>query len=164
MKRALFLGRFQPFHRGHLVDVEKASSENHEVVIVIGSAQHNNTTENPFSVKEREEMINRTLKANNISNYKIITVDDINNDDEYVEHVNQFVPEYESVYTHNDLTKKLFGEKNYKIVWVKLINNISATKIRNRIMKNENWKELLPKEVSDYLEEINGIERIKKIK
>lgn len=163
MKRALFLGRFQPFHKGHLVDVEKASNENDKVVIVIGSSQYSNTIDNPFSVRERGEMINRTLKANNISNYKITAVDDINNDDEYVEHVDKFVPEYESVYTHNNLTKKLFGEKNYKIVWVDLINDISATKIRDRIINNKNWKELLPKEVVNYLEEIKGVERIKEI-
>ena len=46
--RALFIGRFQPFHNGHL-NVIKTLLENHkEVVVVIGSAQEENTAENPF--------------------------------------------------------------------------------------------------------------------
>jgi len=160
MTTALFLGRFQPFHLGHLEDVKRASKENHKVIIVIGSSQHTNTTDNPFSADEREEMIQRVLKASNISNYIIIQIEDILNDDEYVDYVESSVPLYDNVYTHNELTKKLFEEKN-KIVWVDLINSISATKIRDRVLNNENWKELVPKQVSDFLEEINGIKRIK---
>jgi len=162
MATALFLGRFQPFHRGHLEDVKRASGENDKVIIVIGSAQHSNTKENPFSAEERKEMIEITLKANNITNYEIIAVDDINSDDEYVGHVEKFIPKCQSVYTHNTLTKKLFG-KRYRIVWVELFRNINSTDIRERIIKNKEWQDLVPGEVVSYFEEINGTERIRKI-
>ena len=56
-KRGLFLGRFQPFHLGHLDVIKQALKMVDELVIVIGSAQYSHTFENPFTDSEREEMI-----------------------------------------------------------------------------------------------------------
>ena len=39
MSRALFIGRFQPFHNAHLADIKKILKENDEVLIAIGSSQ-----------------------------------------------------------------------------------------------------------------------------
>jgi nicotinamide-nucleotide adenylyltransferase len=40
LRRGLLIGRFQPFHIGHLKAIEQATSENDEVIIGIGSAQY----------------------------------------------------------------------------------------------------------------------------
>ena len=39
MKRALFIGRFQPFHKAHLSDVKLALKECDKIIIAIGSSQ-----------------------------------------------------------------------------------------------------------------------------
>lgn len=160
--KALFLGRFQPFHNAHLVDIKRILKEVDEIVILIGSAQHSNTKENPFSIEERKEMIKRTLDKNNIKNYRLIIVDDIRDNGGWVEHCEKFIPRCDVVYTANSLTKKLFSEK-YKVVELKFIRGITATEIRKRILKNKNWKELVPEEAAKYIEGIKGVERIKSI-
>lgn len=162
-KIGLFIGRFQPFHKAHLLDIKLALKECNKIIIAIGSSQESATKDNPFSYEERKDMIEAALKAHKILNYDIIPVPDINNDREWVDHVKKLIPEFDIVYTGNDFTEELFKEKNIKLKKIKLIPDISATEIRKRILKGNDWKELVPKEVADYIEKIDGIERIKEI-
>jgi nicotinamide-nucleotide adenylyltransferase len=161
MKTVLFIGRFQPFHKAHLSDVKLALKECDKVIIAIGSSQESLTKENPFSYEEREQMIEKTLKAHNIFDYDIIPVPDVNDDEKWVDHVLKIVPKFDIVYTGNDFTEKLFNEKNIEVRKIELIPDINATEIRDRIVKGNNWKELVPEEIAEYVEKIDGIERIK---
>ena len=71
---ALLVGRFQPFHLGHLRLIQTLEKRENlgKLIIGIGSAQFKNTPENPFSFDERKEMITKSL---NISiNYKIVKI------------------------------------------------------------------------------------------
>ena len=62
-KKILFIGRFQPFHKGHLGTLEKIAKVEDvgEIVIGIGSSDQSFTSYNPFTVEEREEMIRSSL-------------------------------------------------------------------------------------------------------
>lgn len=108
-------------------------------------------------------MIEKTLKANKILDYDIIPVPDVNDDKKWVEHVKKVVTEFDIVYTGNNFTEKLFEEKDIKVRKIELIPKINATEIRKRILHGNDWKELVPKEVADYVEKIGGIERIKEV-
>jgi len=61
ISRGILVGRFQPFHLGHLSAVRDASREVDELVIVIGSSQKSHEFRNPFTAGERIEMIRETL-------------------------------------------------------------------------------------------------------
>ncbi len=161
MKTALFIGRFQPFHNAHLSDIKLALKECNSVIIAIGSSKEANTKANPFSYEERKEMIEKTLKAHKILNYDIIPVPDINDDEQWADYVKKIVPKFDVAYTGNDFTEKLFNEKGIKVRKIKLIPNINATEIRKRILEKNDWKDLVPKEVAQYIQNINGTERIK---
>ncbi len=54
---AVIIGRFQPFHDGHVSVVKRALELATEVVVVIGSANQPRTIKNPFTVAERMAMI-----------------------------------------------------------------------------------------------------------
>jgi len=163
MNRGLFIGRFQPFHLGHLQDIINAFKEVDELVIGIGSSNEKHTKYNPFSVEERIEMIDLVLPNNNISNYTIFPIPDLHDDKKWVEHVETLVPKFDIVYTGNKWTEKCFKGK-YKVKRVNMLKGVSSTIIRNRILNNKNWEKIVPKEVVGYISKINGVERVKKIK
>ena len=51
------IGRFQPFHLGHLEAVNFALSKVEQLYIAIGSSNKSNQPRNPFTVEERKQMI-----------------------------------------------------------------------------------------------------------
>ncbi len=54
---AVFIGRFQPFHSGHLDVVKNGLSLAEKLIIVVGSSNAAPTIKNPFSFEERQEII-----------------------------------------------------------------------------------------------------------
>ncbi|MDP3765158.1 MAG: nicotinamide-nucleotide adenylyltransferase [Nanoarchaeota archaeon] len=161
MKRALFIGRFQPFHNAHLIDIEKVLKEVDEIIIAIGSSQAKNTLENPFSYNERKNMIIKTLKNHKIKNYKVCRVPDLYNDKKWVEYIKKNLPSYEFVYSGNPWTLRCFKKFDSKVKKIKLFKGVSSTIIREMMTHNRNWKRLVPKEIADYIGKINGVKRIK---
>lgn len=53
----VFIGRFQPFHNGHLHIIKEAAKRADRVIVVLGSAHSSRSLRNPFTFKERAEMI-----------------------------------------------------------------------------------------------------------
>ena len=53
----VYIGRFQPFHNGHLETVKKALEAGKELIFVIGSANAAATPVNPFPALDRQDMI-----------------------------------------------------------------------------------------------------------
>jgi len=166
-KLGLVIGRYQPFHFGHLQVIQEilTDPECSELVIAIGSAQESHTLENPFTAGERILLIDRVLKNLGINNYFLIPIPDLNRYAVWVAHVESLVPAIDVVYTNNSLTKRLFSERGYKVKSPKLYDRkkYSGTKIRQMIINNEPWQELVPAEVGEIISKINGIERLKEL-
>jgi nicotinamide-nucleotide adenylyltransferase len=163
--KALFLGRFQPFHIGHLKVISEIVKEAEYVVIAMGSAQLSHSKENPFTAGERYSMISRTLNAEAIENYHIVPIEDLNRYSLWVAHVVSHVPNFDVVYAHNPLSIRLFKEGGYEVVKLELHNPklFSATEIRRRMIAGENWRDLVPKEVGQVIDEIKGVERLREL-
>lgn len=162
--KALFIGRFQPFHNGHFKVVKSITEKYDTVIIGIGSSQYKNTKDNPFSADERKKMIEATLKNNDIRNYRIVLIPDIHNPPRWVDHVLSIVSDFDIVIANDDFTKKLFTDKNFKVEETQLYNRgeYAGEEIRKKILNNKSWEEFLPGEVTKIIQEIKGIERIKK--
>lgn len=56
-----YIGRFQPFHLGHLMVIREALQQSERLVILIGSANQPRTPKNPWSYDERVTMIKGAL-------------------------------------------------------------------------------------------------------
>ncbi len=164
-KRALFVGRFQPFHNGHLHAIVEILEKADELIIIVGSAQMSHEPDNPFTAGERLEMIKYALDAAGISRsrYMLIPIPDAPAHRVWVSQVESQTPRFEVVYTNQPLTRRLLIEAGYEVQGIELHkrNIYEATEIRRRILDGENWADLVPSEVYSYVGEIDGEGRIR---
>jgi nicotinamide-nucleotide adenylyltransferase len=163
--KALFIGRFQPFHKGHLEVIKHLSEAYDKILIGIGSSQYSNALDNPFSSDERVLMIKESLKKEKITNYKIVLIPDIHNPPKWVDHVLSITDDFDVVISNNLLTKKLFEEKGFKVKETLLFNKkeYSGKEIRKRISEDESWEHLVPKSCVQIIKKIEGYKRIKNL-
>ncbi len=160
--RALYIGRFQPYHLGHHAVIAQIASEVDEVIICIGSAQRSHELENPFTAGERYLMISKSLRDDDIFNFYIVPVLDVNRNAIWVSHVESLIPPVDVVYTNNSLIERLFEERGYKVHVPLLFNRkeYSGSEIRKRMLNKANWKVLVPEAVTEVIEEIDGLSRM----
>lgn len=162
MEKALFIGRFQPFHLGHMQAFNEISGK-YRVIIAVGSAQESRTIANPFTAGERIDMI---LRAVGLNNALCMPVPDINNNALWVSHVKSLLPEFDFVFSANPLVKMLFEEAGFDVKEQSLFKQeiYSGTEIRRRIFLGEEWKSLVPAEVYEFIKSIDGEKRIRALK
>ncbi|MEK6891976.1 MAG: nicotinamide-nucleotide adenylyltransferase [Nanoarchaeota archaeon] len=160
MTRAIFIGRFQPFHNAHLVDVRNILKKADEIIIAIGSSQEKNTKENPFSYNERKGMITKTLKNNKVKNFKIYPVPDLYDDYKWTSYILENLPKFEDAYSGNEWTIRCFRKHKINAHKIKLIKGISSTIIRKMVVNNKNWEKLVPEEIYTCIKKIKGETRI----
>lgn len=165
VKRGLFVGRFQPFHNGHLQVIKDILKEMDEIVIVIGSAQYSHYLDNPFTAGERATMIRRALDEGKGSASKtwIIPVADVHVHMLWVAKVVGYTPKFSIVYSNEPLTRRLFSEAGHKVKSIPFHKRTiySSTEIRQRMLTNEDWRTLVPKSIATYIQEIDGVERLR---
>lgn len=92
---AVFIGRFQPFHNGHLNVVRKALEKAKRVLILVGSANAARSTRNPFNFEERQLMIRAAMSNANLADrVTAAPINDMTYDDagwvEQVQHTVRF--------------------------------------------------------------------------
>ena len=164
-KRGLFIGRFQPFHRGHLSVIEEMIDRVEYLIIAIGSAKKSYTATDPFTAGERTLMIKNSLKRSWHDRCFILQLDDINRYNVWVSHVEDLVPPFDLVIGNSTLTALLFSEKGYEIFYPEKYSRdvYRGRVIRQMMLEGDEWTKLVPPEVVDVIRGINGPERIKKI-
>jgi len=165
LKRGIFVGRFQPFHKGHLKFIKKIVKEVDELVIIVGSSQYSHKLDNPFTAGERITMIRKALEEVGIrlSRIWIIPVPDVHQHALWISQIVGYSPKFDLVYANEPLTRRLFTEAGFKIEPIQLINRevYLATEIRKRMSAHENWEELVPSSIVNFIKEIDGDVRLR---
>ena len=165
--RGLMMGRFQPFHLGHLELVKQILSECDEVIIALTGSQFNYIEKDPFTSGERIEMIHQTLKENNIDLAKcfIVAIEKQFNVATWASYLKSSLPHFDKVYSGNDYVVMLLADSGISVVQPKFLDRgrYNATKIRKMIGNDKEWEKLVPVSVSKTIKKINGVQRIKTI-
>lgn len=161
---ALVVGRFQPFHNGHLALVAYAVERHGSVVVAIGSAEHSHTARNPFSAGERYEMVREALRdAGLLDRASIVPVPDVNRNPLWVAHVRAWCPPFEVAITNNALPKRLFSEAGFKVEEWPLLDRatLEGTRLREAMTSGGPWRAHVPPAVARVLDRIDAEERMR---
>lgn len=164
MDRALYVGRFQPYHLGHHEVIKKIAKEVDELIVGIGSAQKSHTVSDPFTGGERVMMVSRSLMELDII-YYVIPIADVDRHSIWVSHIRSLTPPFSIVYSNNPLVIGLFSETKIETRRSPLFKRsiYSGTEIRRRMISDEKWEHLTPKAVVEVIKEIGGVNRLKNL-
>lgn len=165
---ALFIGRFQPLHLGHLSVIQRALNETDHLYIAIGSAEQNFRPFNPFTTAERIQILKAALDEIGATpdKYTLIPIHNIDNFALWPHHVDLYVPPFQRIYTGSDVVMDLYNEVNknrkepYEIIHIKKELQISSTEIRERIIKKRNWQKYVPLSTAKLLTDWNAEARL----
>ena len=161
----LLIGRFQPFHLGHLDAVLFGLSRAENLFICIGSSNKSNERKNPFSAEERREMITLSIEPSITDRIKIFDIPDVGDHEKWTFEIDKIVPKYDVIFTNDEFTKTLFGKRKISVISVVLKDRekFSGTNIRNLIIEDKNWRDLVPQGTRNVLDSINAKEHLKNL-
>jgi nicotinamide-nucleotide adenylyltransferase len=166
--RGLLIGRFQPFHGGHLEVVRKVRADRPaaSLIIGIGSAEESYTWQNPFTAGERVEMIDRALGEAKIPGALLVPISDISRHALWVNYLEALLPTFDRVYTNNPLTRILFERSGYMVESPPLFDRarFEGIRIREQLADGGAWKAAVPPAVAAYLDEIGAPARLQVLK
>lgn len=157
-KYGVFIGRFEPFHKGHEYTPRKIQEDGLIPVILVGSAQESGTEKNPLSYAERRDIISTVFPVSIIapivdsysntlwmSGVEQVLATISSNKEDFVFYFHD-KPEdtYDIVYKEetyaNCSYSKIFEVEGYKVVKVPLSDiPISGTAIRSKLESNEQY-------------------------
>jgi len=122
-KRAMFVGRWQPFHNGHKWLIDQKLTQNKPILIVVRDIPPDD--KNPFTTEQTVEMIKKVYDEQDVEVVSIPDIESINYGRGVGYEINEHVPPEE-------------------------VGFISATSIRNSIESNDHlWKNKVDSNIHD---------------
>lgn len=165
--RGLMIGRFQPFHNGHLKLAIQILTDCEELVVAIGSPGTNFSFNDPFTSGERITMIHESLKQRGLdmSRCYILPVPNSSNNYTWFAQIKSMIPRVTAIYSGNEFVRLLLpADVHVRSPSFIRIKDFNGTRIRNLMAQNGRWKNLVPSPVVLFLREIDGISRLRKLK
>ncbi len=167
MGRAVIIGRFQPFHDGHMQLVKHILHEHDELIIVVASAQFNYLLKDPFTAGERVWMIHEALRDEGIplDRCYILAIPNDENNARWYAHLKSYTPRFDVVYTGNRYVAMLLRREGIEVREPLLFNReeYNATRIRALMLEGKEWRHLVPKAIARIIDAIDGVNRLKVI-
>lgn len=147
-KIALFMGRFQPFHNGHLMVLRRALGVSESVVIAIGSVNLVDLN-NPLSYDERVRIIESVVSEEHIAKRitKIVGVKDYPDDKRWAREVISQAGEFDIVVGNNDWTNDVLEAEGYEILRTEMFDRdqLEGAKIRELYKRGDKeWVSRVP--------------------
>lgn len=157
----VFIGRFQPFHLGHVSVINAALEHSKHVVVLVGSADEARSAYNPFTFQERKKMILNHFP----NNVLVLPIYDYPyNNTKWITGVQDAVHEAIDFFNINNANIGLFGHsKDHTSYYLKMFpqwgsmevpnyNDVSATPIREDFFAQKKI-ENIPQSTIDFLDE-----------
>ena len=161
----LLIGRFQPFHLGHLDALRFALSKVDKLWIGLGSSNKPLQKNNPFSAEERKEMILSSIDESMKQRIQIYFIPDLANHLKWIEFIDTLVPKFDTVFTNDELTRYLYSKRDVEVLSIPFVKRdiLSGTNIRNMIISDQKWEDLVPVGTKIFLYGTGAKQRLKNL-
>lgn len=161
------VGRFQPFHLGHMSALRFALGAADRLWIGIGSSNRPPEAANPFTAAERREMILSSVDAGTAARIVIYDIPDVANHVRWLDLIDEIVPPFGVVFTNDRLTERLYSERRSAVRTVRIPfldrDELSGTRIRNMLKggaPTSDWQRLVPSGTRDVLRRCDAATRL----
>ena len=161
----LLIGRFQPFHLGHLEALQFALSKVDKLYVGLGSSNKPVEKNNPFTAEQRKEMILSSIDDSMKEKISIYFIPDVDNHIRWIEKIDTIVPKFDIIFSNDDLTKHLYSKRNIQVLSIPFLNreSLSGTNIRDLIVRDQKWDNLVPTGTRNFLEKTDAKEHLKNL-
>ncbi|MDB4342239.1 nicotinamide-nucleotide adenylyltransferase [Nitrosopumilus sp.] len=159
----LLIGRFQPFHLGHLEALQFALSKVDKLWLGLGSSNKPIEKNNPFSADERKEMILSSISDSLKNKITIYFIPDLDNHVKWIEKIDTIVPTFDIVFSNDPLTDHLYSKRSVQVMTIPFLkrDQLSGTRIRDLIKSDQKWDDFVPSGTKLILENLNAQSRLK---
>ena len=149
----LLIGRFQPFHLGHLEALQFALSKVEKLWVGLGSSNKPIQKNNPFSAQERQKMILSSIDDSIKEKISIYFIPDLDNHIQWIKKIDSIVPKFEIIFSNDELIKHLYSKRSVKVDSIPFLDreNLSGTNIRDLIISDQNWHDFVPEGTRNFL-------------
>lgn len=146
-KIGLLIGRFQPFHNGHLYLIKESLNQVEKLIIGIGSSNVQNL-DNPFDFETRKKMIETVFAKEGLEDklLQIIPIPDAHDDDEWLRLVLKAAGKFDISIGQNEWTNGILEKAGYNALRFPFYKRyvLEGKKIRERMRKGKEWKDRVP--------------------
>ena len=159
----LLIGRFQPFHLGHLAALRFALPKVDKLWLGLGSSNKPMDKNNPFSVDERKKMILSSIEDSIKNKISIFPIPDLDNHVKWIQNIDTIVPDYEIIFSNDPLTDHLYSKRKIQVITIPFLkrDQLSGTRLRDLIKSDQKWDDLVPEGTKLLLENLDAKNRLK---
>jgi len=159
----LLIGRFQPFHLGHLAALQFAIPKVDKLWLGLGSSNKPTEKNNPFSIEERKKMILSSIDDSIQNKISIFPIPDLDNHVRWIQNIDTIVPDYEIIFSNDPMTEHLYSKRNVQVIAIPFLkrDQLSGTRLRDLIKSDQKWDDLVPEGTKLILENLNAKNRLK---
>jgi nicotinamide-nucleotide adenylyltransferase len=175
LRRALYIGRFQLFHLGHIEVLEyiAAAPDVDEIILAVGSSQYDDQERspvatwcaNPFRYDERCEMITRSLAAVRLSKpWSVHRLPDYHDCNLWWAHIETKLPAFAVLYSASPREWRLFRQHGKEARDFPRRRSFHAGIIRQAMIdSNADYRTFLPPGTLEVLDEIGAVARLREL-
>ena len=146
-KIALIVGRFQPFHKGHLFLIKKALEKADKIIVGIGSSNITDVN-NPIDFETRKKVIKAVFYKEGIEEKlsKIVPLDDFFDDQKWLLNLKKQVGKFDLALGNNSWTNNILKKSGYKVLEVDYYKRplYEGWRIRKLIKEGKKWENRVP--------------------
>ena len=108
-------------------------------------------------------MILSSIDESILEKIQIFFIPDLDNHIKWIENIDSIVPDFDVVFTNDELTQSLYSKRGKKVISVPFTDreNLSGTNIRKKISSDQDWQKLVPIGTKTVLEKVGANNRIK---